>query len=477
MFGKRGGDQKSSISVADSRKMLTEIMHKKIDYYLSKSKLTEEDLYSVFKEYFKEYLSINYEFTVAELQKELDKTYLESTTRRRISLLLEKIQKIEYLDSAITEEEVRNSLRELDQLIYTIAREQPVEEKQGFIQSLISKIGQNKTKKTKNKTNKTNENQITETSSQKQQQAKQDNFVKIENQKETEESDEPHEDIFKKLEKYTTKKLTITKKDVDNKPADLPITPSPPADTRKQPDTKKQVSELPDFGLDEIEEADKINSKQPSQPLQIAKNNNKSPDIKHQPSKSWDAEPIKTGKEPSPPQEDSHDWTNELEGSKKAGVSSSNKKTQAEQKTKKKTKNTSTDKKKKKKKTSLAKKTEKTAKTTKKAPKKTTKQQPIKKNTNKAATKKTKINNKKSVKKPVAKKTQSPQKKDNKKNKKEKQPSKNIDSLIKSVKQCKNKKDKSAKYKELLKSYDALDPVKQETYYPKIQELYNQISK
>lgn len=109
---------------------------KKIDYLLSKHTVRDVDVYSVIKEFFKEYLGAKYEFTFHELKKELKRVYIEKTTKDRLFGILEEFSTIEYKDDEIPQEAIRKVLTEFDQILDAIISST---QKQTFFSRLFGK--------------------------------------------------------------------------------------------------------------------------------------------------------------------------------------------------------------------------------------------------------------------------------------------------------------------------------------------------
>jgi len=121
MQKKRGETDSSSTKEAiSSKKLLGQLTHNKIAYYLNKNVVSEIDLYIVFKEFFKELLEIKKEFTCSELLEELDKVYLENSTRNELTYFIQKVSQIEYKDDAYTSDQLKNLFKDLDSLVTNI---------------------------------------------------------------------------------------------------------------------------------------------------------------------------------------------------------------------------------------------------------------------------------------------------------------------------------------------------------------------
>ena len=116
--------------------LLKEVTQKKIAYLLSKHTIKDVEVYSLIKEFFKEYLSTNYEFTFDELAEELKKTYIEKHVKEALFKLLKDFSTIEYKDEDIPQEVLRNVLMTLSKLVEKLIEEK---EQRSFFSRLFSK--------------------------------------------------------------------------------------------------------------------------------------------------------------------------------------------------------------------------------------------------------------------------------------------------------------------------------------------------
>jgi len=138
MSDKRGENSSSGERTAiSSKKLLGDLTHKKIKYFLSKNQVSEKELYAVFKNFFKELLEIKKEYTCTELLKELDTVFLQNNTRAQITGFVNKISVVEFKDNAFKEEETRNLFQELDNIVTTIIKFSGKPEEKGFFASLF----------------------------------------------------------------------------------------------------------------------------------------------------------------------------------------------------------------------------------------------------------------------------------------------------------------------------------------------------
>lgn len=139
---KRGETNSSSAKAAiSSKKLLGELTHNKITYYLNKTAVTEIELYGVFKDFFNELLELKKEFTCGELLKELDKVYLENETRGKLNSFILAVSKIEYKDDAYTSDDVKKLLVVFDDIVKSIIHFTISQIKQpGLISRFLEKI-------------------------------------------------------------------------------------------------------------------------------------------------------------------------------------------------------------------------------------------------------------------------------------------------------------------------------------------------
>ncbi|MFH1400461.1 MAG: hypothetical protein ABIH41_03000 [Nanoarchaeota archaeon] len=99
------------------QQLLREVTLKRIQYTVSKAIVSEVEVYRIVKDFFREYLDINYEYTHEEIRGELDKVYLEAPLRAAIHELLAHISKFEYSDVSVQDAELRRILRQFDGLV------------------------------------------------------------------------------------------------------------------------------------------------------------------------------------------------------------------------------------------------------------------------------------------------------------------------------------------------------------------------
>ena len=95
---------------------------RKIDFLQRKSVIEYRDVYSVIKEFFKEFLERRYEFTINELRAELKKVYISNVTRQMISSVLERLEASEYATVHFTKEDLRKLLDDFKQIVDQLVR-------------------------------------------------------------------------------------------------------------------------------------------------------------------------------------------------------------------------------------------------------------------------------------------------------------------------------------------------------------------
>ncbi|MAG39233.1 hypothetical protein CMO90_04065 [Candidatus Woesearchaeota archaeon] len=83
---------------------------KEVDYLLSKSWITEEEVYNMVKKFLKNYLKLDYEFTKEELFQELKGIYLPYTVRADFFKFIDNIFLFEYSTVKYSDEELRSLL-------------------------------------------------------------------------------------------------------------------------------------------------------------------------------------------------------------------------------------------------------------------------------------------------------------------------------------------------------------------------------
>ncbi|MFH1072056.1 MAG: hypothetical protein V1743_01350 [Nanoarchaeota archaeon] len=107
-----------------NRKLFKEVFLKRIHYLMTKRLVTEKEAYNLIKDFFKEYLHLDYEFTEQELQDELKKVYLPNDVRKKLNSLLNDIFRVEYTEKQLEDEKLREHLREFRKIIDILVGEE-----------------------------------------------------------------------------------------------------------------------------------------------------------------------------------------------------------------------------------------------------------------------------------------------------------------------------------------------------------------
>jgi hypothetical protein len=123
-----------------NRRLLKDVTSKKINYLLSKPFIKEKETYNIIKEFFREYLQQDYEFTYEELIEELRKIYVERSLKNRLMNFLQKISVIEYKDEEIPQESLKQMLKEFDYLVKNLVKASGAEVKVGFFKRFVRKM-------------------------------------------------------------------------------------------------------------------------------------------------------------------------------------------------------------------------------------------------------------------------------------------------------------------------------------------------
>ena len=119
-----------------NKPLLKEVFLKRTNYLASKQIIKDQEIYNLIKDFFKEFLHIDYEFTREELAEELKKVYLDKNSRQKIDALFEKVFKIQYSDENLSEKELRLILSDFDKLLRMLL---PTHKKKSMFQKLFKK--------------------------------------------------------------------------------------------------------------------------------------------------------------------------------------------------------------------------------------------------------------------------------------------------------------------------------------------------
>lgn len=110
---------------AELRKLKQEISRKLL-FLEHKAVIDYREVYTLIRQFFKEYLERDYEFTIRELRDEVKKTYIPATVREDVSSLLDTLEQMEYKTVSYKREELLAILKRfrkvVDELVKTIQR-------------------------------------------------------------------------------------------------------------------------------------------------------------------------------------------------------------------------------------------------------------------------------------------------------------------------------------------------------------------
>ncbi len=109
----------------------------KIRYAKSMNKIDQKEVYNLIKDFFKEWLNLDYECTHEELIDELEKTYLESNFHKRVINFIKSIGIIEYTDKEFSQDELNKQLEELDELLDILVKGE-VTHDESFLKKIFS---------------------------------------------------------------------------------------------------------------------------------------------------------------------------------------------------------------------------------------------------------------------------------------------------------------------------------------------------
>jgi hypothetical protein len=95
---------------------------RKIEFLQRRSVIEYREVYSIIKEFFKEFLERRYEFTITELRVELKKVYISNTTRQLINSVLDRLEASEYATVHYAKEELLKLLDDFKHVVEQLVR-------------------------------------------------------------------------------------------------------------------------------------------------------------------------------------------------------------------------------------------------------------------------------------------------------------------------------------------------------------------
>ncbi len=109
--------------------------HQKINFASKKNSLSEKEVYLIAKEFFKDLLELNYEFTHDELIEELRKTYLDKDSFAKLENFILLIGQMEYSKKQFSQEELKVMLEEMKDIVDHLIQHH--QRKRSFMEKLL----------------------------------------------------------------------------------------------------------------------------------------------------------------------------------------------------------------------------------------------------------------------------------------------------------------------------------------------------
>lgn len=137
MEDKRGETINNSSVSVNATALLKDTIVKKINYYTQKSYITDKDVYTIFKEFFTEFLQLKYEFTCSELLHELKRVFMDNATMDRTVSLINGFKLIEFQQDAYSQDELKSMLAKLRNLVVDLIDSNVKAEKHSILDSIF----------------------------------------------------------------------------------------------------------------------------------------------------------------------------------------------------------------------------------------------------------------------------------------------------------------------------------------------------
>ncbi len=149
--------KKKEISEEEKKGNIKKKYKTKINYLLKKSRITDEEFLETTRNFFKEFLNIDYEFTYEELQNELSRIFIEPKIRKDINTFLNSLSYMEFFEEgSFSIDELKLLIRKLHSLIKKLIPEEKDNIKENgsrgiFPFSLIRRLRNKRKKEAKTK--------------------------------------------------------------------------------------------------------------------------------------------------------------------------------------------------------------------------------------------------------------------------------------------------------------------------------------
>ena len=109
---------KKELSELEKKHLLKKHHHKKIDYALAKAFVNDSDVYKLVKDFFAEYLGLDYEFTHEELNTELNKRFIDEALKKEIGFFLAALSHMQFnTDTKPSQDQLRKMISQFKDVI------------------------------------------------------------------------------------------------------------------------------------------------------------------------------------------------------------------------------------------------------------------------------------------------------------------------------------------------------------------------
>ncbi len=126
------------VSELDRKILLKKTYLDKVNYYLSRSIIDDQELFTLVRKFFSEFLKLDYEFTYEELSIELNKVFIRPKVKEQIDTFLLQLSESEYLEDVTLElDEIKQYLTELKGIIEEVILE---DESTKHTETIIDKV-------------------------------------------------------------------------------------------------------------------------------------------------------------------------------------------------------------------------------------------------------------------------------------------------------------------------------------------------
>ncbi|MFH1771037.1 MAG: hypothetical protein ABH828_05800 [archaeon] len=133
--------EKGKLGEQGARAVLRKNILRDIKYLQSKGLITNNEIYYLIKNFLKNYMNLNYEFTKDELLEELKNIYLPYRIRDDFFRFVDTIFMFEYSEVSYSDKELRDFLKEFEGYMeYLLVPSKEPAVKQGFFSSLRHKL-------------------------------------------------------------------------------------------------------------------------------------------------------------------------------------------------------------------------------------------------------------------------------------------------------------------------------------------------